>query len=99
MDERRARAILVDRLEIDDEAARVVFRVREDLGAVERDDVVGDDFDGLGREVVVVDPEEGVEPRYFVGYEFARDEALRETEKRKKRVLARSQAGVDAMTR
>ena len=76
MYERRARAILVDRLEIDDEAARIVFRVRKHFGAVERDDVVGDDLDVLGREVVVIDAEVGVEPVHLVCDEFAGDEAL-----------------------
>ena len=76
MDEGRALAVLVDVLEIDDELGRVVFRVREDLGAVERDDVVGDDLDVLGREVVVVDAEVGVKPVHLVCDEFAGDEAL-----------------------
>ena len=67
-----------------------MLRVREDLGGVQSDDVVRDDVDGLGGGGVVVDPEEGVEPCYFVRDEFARDEALQRRErKRKKRVLAR----------
>ena len=89
MDERGTVARLIDLLKVDHQLRWVMLGVCEHLRTKERDDVVGDDFDGLGREVVVVDPEEGVEPRYFVCDEFARDEALRETEKREKRVLAR----------
>ena len=76
MDEGRAVTLLVDLLEVDDELRGVVLRVREDLGAEERDDVVRDDLDGLVAEVGVVDAEVGVEPVYFVRDELARDEAL-----------------------
>lgn len=47
MDEGRALAILVDVFEIDDELGRIVFGVREHLGAVERNYVVRDDLDGF----------------------------------------------------
>lgn len=76
MYERRALSVLIDVLEVDDERVRVVFRVGEHFCAVERDDVVCDCAEGLGGEVVVVDPEVGVEPVYLVRDELARDEAL-----------------------
>lgn len=74
--EGRAVALLVDLLEVDDELRGVVLRVREDLGAEERDDVVRDDLDGLVAEVGVVDAELRVKPVYFVRDELAGDEAL-----------------------
>ena len=76
MYEGRAVALLVDLLEVDDELRGVVLRVREDLGAEERDDVVRDDLDGLVAEVGVVDAELRVKPIYFVRDELAGDEAL-----------------------
>ena len=67
VDERRPLAVLVDVFKVDNELGRVVFRVREDLGAVERDDMVRDDLDRFGRKIVVIDPQERVEPVDFVG--------------------------------
>lgn len=76
MDEGGGVAALVDVLEIDYEFRGVVLGVREHLGAVKRDDVVGDDLDGLGREVLIVDTEVRVEPVDFICDKFAWDEAL-----------------------
>ena len=47
MNEGRALTILVDVLEIDDELGRIMFGVREHLGAVERYYVVRDDLNGF----------------------------------------------------
>lgn len=76
MDEGGGVAALVDVLEIDYELRGVVLGVREHLGAVKRDNVVGDDLDGLCREVLIVDTEVRVEPVDFICDKFAWDEAL-----------------------
>ena len=76
MDEGGGVPALVNVLEIDYELGRVVFGVRKHLGAVKRDDMVGDDLDGLCREVLIVDTQVRVEPVDFIWDEFAWDEAL-----------------------
>ena len=87
MDKSRTSPVLVDLLEIDNELAGVVLRVSEDLGAEERDNVVGDDLDRLGLEVGVVDAEVSVEPVDLVGYEFTGDKALNKVVRRSVMVL------------
>lgn len=85
MNERRALALLVYPLEVDNKAARIMLREREDLGAKEGHDVVGDDVVRFGLEVGVVDAEAVVEPVDFVGDEVAGDEALDDGEIRDQR--------------
>lgn len=55
MDERRAIALLVDSFEVDDQLARIMFGVRENLGSKEGDDVVRDDLAVFILEIRVVD--------------------------------------------
>ena len=55
VDERGTVARLIDLLKVDHQLRRVMLGVCEHLRAKERDDVVGDDLDGLGLEVGVVD--------------------------------------------
>ncbi len=74
MNERRA--IFVNLLQVDDELARVVLRVRKDLGSKQSNDVITDDLTSLILEISIVDAEVGVEPVDFVGNQFRRNEAL-----------------------
>lgn len=76
MDESRALALFVYSLEVDDKAARIMLGEREDLGAKEGHNVVGDDVARLRLEVGVVDAQAVVEPVHLVGDKFAGDEAL-----------------------
>lgn len=69
-------SFLVDALKIDDKLGRVVLCEREDFGAKEGHDVIGDDGGGFDLEIRVVDAEVGVEPVDLVGDELAGDEAL-----------------------
>ena len=77
VDEGGALARVVDPLKVDDERARVVLGVSEDLGAEEGDDVVRDDLDGLGLEIGIVDAKMAVEPVDLVRDELAGNEALK----------------------
>ena len=76
MDESGTLAVGVDVFEVDHELGGVVLRVCKDLRSVERNDVVGDDLDGLGCKVCVVDAEMRVEPGYFIRGQLAGDETL-----------------------
>ena len=77
VDERRAISVLIDLLEVYHKLRRVVFGVREHLGAEEGDDVVRDDLDGLGLEIGIVDAKMAVEPVDLVRDELAGNEALK----------------------
>ena len=53
-----------------------MLSIGENFSAIERNNVICDDFDALGGEIVVVDAEVGVEPVDFIDNELAWDEAL-----------------------
>ena len=77
VNERCTTAIIIDLLELDKQLRRVVFGVREHLGAEEGDNMVRDDLDGLGLEIGIVDAKMAVEPVDLVRDELTGNEALK----------------------
>ncbi len=53
-----------------------MFSIGKNFGAIKRDDMIRNDFDGLRGEVVIVDTKIRVKPIDFVCNEFAWDKAL-----------------------
>lgn len=76
MNERSPIPLLIYTLKINDQRARIVLRVREDLRAEERRNMVSYHIARLRLEVRVVDPEAVVEPVHLVLHQLSRDEAL-----------------------
>lgn len=76
VDERRAVALLVDLLKVNDQRAWIVLGICEDFGSEQRNDVVRNDLARFVLEVRVIDPEVRVEPVDLVRDELTRDESL-----------------------
>jgi hypothetical protein len=76
MNESSAIAVFMDPFEIDGKLAGVMLGVRKDFGAEEGNDMVTDNVARLIAEIGVVDAEIGIEPVYFIGDKFLRDEAF-----------------------
>lgn len=76
MNERRAVAVLVDFLQVNNKLSLIMLRVCQDLGSKQGNDMVRDDLARFILEVGIVDAEVGVKPVDFACDELAGDEAL-----------------------
>ena len=64
-----------DLLQIDHQLLRIMLRIRQELGGVEGEDVIGNDVGFFAEEVGVVDPKVIIKPVDLTRDEFLRDEA------------------------
>jgi hypothetical protein len=76
MNECRAISFVVDPLQIYDKPIRIVFRVRENFGAEESENMIYNDMSRFICEVCIVDAKTGVKPIDFIGHELARHKSL-----------------------
>jgi len=76
MNERRAVALLVELLQVNNELSRIMFRICHNLGSKQGNDMVRDDLARFILEVGVVNAEVGVKPVDFACDKLAGNEAL-----------------------
>ena len=88
MNERRAIALLIDFLQVNNELTRIMLRICQDLGSKQGNDMVRDDLARFILEVGVVNAEIGVKPVDFACDELAGNEALHSIVGQKTMVMA-----------
>lgn len=76
MNERRAVALIVEPLQVNNELSRIMLRICHNLGSKQGNDMVRDDLARFILEVGIVNAEVGVKPVDFACDELAGNEAL-----------------------